>query len=66
MFKEHTQEDTNAAYELALDMKWVDATKFLRDIGVACGLRDAFDRVENLGHLNPDSVLAKSLAARPK
>jgi hypothetical protein len=38
---EITQADVNAANELALDMKWTDAMKFLREMNIVDGLCDA-------------------------
>ena len=60
------QADIDAAKALVLEMKWTEAIKFLRDMSVADGLRDAMWRVEDLAQRNPNSELAQSLAKRPK
>jgi hypothetical protein len=60
-----TDEDYGTMIEMALEMTWVDAARFIRDEqGVS--LMEGIARVENLACQHPNSALAQNLATRPQ
>lgn len=53
------REDYNAAELLAMEMRWPDAVKFLRDESDQ-GLINAIKWAEKIARQNPDCLMAKT------